>query len=1215
MTTNISGYNSQDYTVHYCATENGTYTATEPSWMSAEVYYTNDWVVYWHTDQNTSSIPNECYFKVYNSANNVYSNVVHVTQSAHVGISTTVTIEPNSSFSNDLNNNPNGGLLVATVTANNQPIQANLTWTSSNTSVATVDQYGLVTLVAIGQTTITATYAGDNTYAGSVGTYQLNVINSAPWATATPGTLNNFSYNEGYGPSAVQTISVEGDNLASNVLVELDGLSGSSFEISEDGTTWTNSIDLQPTNGTLAATNISVRMKAGLVTGASYSDQLRVKYNGSNMASISLSGSVNTITIMTVAEARAAIDQGTPYPTGVYVSGIVTRRYNNNPPSDGKLSYYISDDGTQTNELEAYQGKGLNGANFTSYTDIEPGDIVVIYGDLYYHSNSSTYELNTGNYLFSWRRPVTLTVSGLSNVETFVFNAADQSMPLLEGEGSCVFDAGDEVMISVSTESSYILSTFTLNGVDHLNDIEADAYTFTINQNTTVTATAVQAYNINYSVNGVLTQAQVPGSFQLPTSANLNSDEFVFAGWTTNPNVVTGFSTAGTTVNVQGGETFYAVYGKTTADGPATTVYQKVTSAPTDGDWSGDYLIVYDNGIVLDSHYDKLNVNTYGTYEDISEYYDNGEIEYNSITSAFEITAEKTSNGYSLYDNDDEAFLGFNSTGNSNTGAKLRWDEEFATSRNEWTLGVGSIVSVFNNQRAIRWNDNSSSYRFAIYTPSGQEPIQLFKKTTIASTTTTYYTRVFINETATDDIEIVGPSIIPSGSMLDMDGNTLTNDNPANLIIEDGGQLISGPVQGTMLKNITGTDFGSQQSPTNAGYCVFASPINPFDEDDFVGIPPTDVNGLITNPSTSYDLYSYDAEKDDEWRNYKQMTNDFILDPCRGYLYANQNNTTLYFQGELNSLNEYFMGVDLAYGGEGDDLKNLTLVGNSYAYRKTFQISQEAVYDHRVETYYLTITTNGDSFELHPVEVGEDAFGDEVSVMTLDPMEAVFVYATDEDQFMGLSDVVLGTSRENRNVNVKVSRKNGDLLDNAIVSFGGSMMKKLYLTDNSTRVYFPISNQDYAVVRAQSEGEQPVNFKAKENGTYTLSIETKNVEMDYLHLIDNMTGADVDLLATPSYTFEAKTSDYASRFRLVFSANSISEDADGDNAFAYFNGSNWTVSNMGEATLQVVDVMGRVLSSETLSGNAEVNINQPTGVYMLRLVNGDNVKVQKVVVR
>ena len=127
--------------------------------------------------------------------------------------------------------------------------------------------------------------------------------------------------------------------------------------------------------------------------------------------------------------------------------------------------------------------------------------------------------------------------------------------------------------------------------------------------------------------------------------------------------------------------------------------------------------------------------------------------------------------------------------------------------------------------------------------------------------------------------------------------------------------------------------------------------------------------------------------------------------------------------------------------------------------------------------------------------------------------------------------------------------------------------------------------------------------------------------MNYLHLIDNMTGADVDLLAlrqaqgSAAYTFEAKTTDYASRFRLVFSASSISEEVDGDNAFAYFNGSNWMVSNIGEATLQVVDVMGRILSSESISGNAAVNLNHVPGVYMLRLVSGDSVKVQKVVVK
>ena len=107
-----------------------------------------------------------------------------------------------------------------------------------------------------------------------------------------------------------------------------------------------------------------------------------------------------------------------------------------------------------------------------------------------------------------------------------------------------------------------------------------------------------------------------------------------------------------------------------------------------------------------------------------------------------------------------------------------------------------------------------------------------------------------------------------------------------------------------------------------------------------------------------------------------------------------------------------------------------------------------------------------------------------------------------------------------------------------------------------------------------------------------------------------MTGADVDLLETPGYTFEATTSDYASRFKLVFATGSSTEDS-----FAFYSNGNFIISNEGEATLQVVDVTGRIMMSETVNGSASVNVNAAPGVYMLRLINGDNVKVQKVVVR
>ena len=117
------------------------------------------------------------------------------------------------------------------------------------------------------------------------------------------------------------------------------------------------------------------------------------------------------------------------------------------------------------------------------------------------------------------------------------------------------------------------------------------------------------------------------------------------------------------------------------------------------------------------------------------------------------------------------------------------------------------------------------------------------------------------------------------------------------------------------------------------------------------------------------------------------------------------------------------------------------------------------------------------------------------------------------------------------------------------------------------------------------------------------------LELDYLHLIDNLTGNDVDLLAMPSYTFEAKVSDYPSRFKLVFSND---EYAVGDNAtFAYVNNGN-IVANQ-EGTLQIVDMTGRMI----YQGDAKHHVStseMASGVYVLRLVTADSIKTQKIVV-
>jgi hypothetical protein len=222
-------------------------------------------------------------------------------------------------------------------------------------------------------------------------------------------------------------------------------------------------------------------------------------------------------------------------------------------------------------------------------------------------------------------------------------------------------------------------------------------------------------------------------------------------------------------------------------------------------------------------------------------------------------------------------------------------------------------------------------------------------------------------------------------------------------------------------------------------------------------------------------------------------------------------------------------------------------------------------------------------------------------------MEGIFVVAEGQNE-----TVTFSTTAPGKSANLVLNLNNGrNLVDRAIVSFDESrQLPKIQLNPNHTKVYVSQEGNDYAIVNASEMGEMPVSFKAENNGSYTLSFTSQEVSFNYLHLIDNMTGTDTDLLANPSYSFDANTTDYASRFKLVFATGNNSDDS-----FAFFSNGNWIISNEGEATLQVVDALGRILSSETISGSCSKAIHAAPGVYMLRLINGDNMKVQKVVVK
>ena len=151
--------------------------------------------------------------------------------------------------------------------------------------------------------------------------------------------------------------------------------------------------------------------------------------------------------------------------------------------------------------------------------------------------------------------------------------------------------------------------------------------------------------------------------------------------------------------------------------------------------------------------------------------------------------------------------------------------------------------------------------------------------------------------------------------------------------------------------------------------------------------------------------------------------------------------------------------------------------------------------------------------------------------------------------------------------------------------------------------------------------EIPVNFKASENGTYTLTVSSPFTShlssFTYLHLIDNLTGADIDLLASPSYTFEAKTSDYASRFKLVFNDNQ-NENNNENEPFAYIYNGEIVVETpwYDVSTIQVTDMLGRILLTREATPHSSLlipNSSLSPGVYVLRLINDKQTKSQKII--
>ena len=383
-------------------------------------------------------------------------------------------------------------------------------------------------------------------------------------------------------------------------------------------------------------------------------------------------------------------------------------------------------------------------------------------------------------------------------------------------------------------------------------------------------------------------------------------------------------------------------------------------------------------------------------------------------------------------------------------------------------------------------------------------------------------------------------------------------------------------------------------------WVFIASPVSgSVDPTTVSGLIPRNANGDPVTDTADYDLYRFNQAADLEWENYKATTeqnhpNFTTLVNGRGYLYATKEDIILTFTGTFNQQTDTIVTLDYSEDNPNVDMRGWNLVGNPFA---------DTAYIGDGHGFYVK---NNNTSE---IIVAERNY--------LAPMEGIFIHAEGSNETVTFTTTKpvqgRGLQPNPEQLILNLSRDRGPVIDRAIVRMGENRkLPKFQINRNSTKIYFPQGGTDYAIACAESTGEMPVNFEAEENGTYTISVNVDNAELGYLHLIDNLTGNDVDLLTQGDYTFTAKTTDYASRFRLVFST--LNENTDSNDApFAFISNGNIIVN--GEGMLQVVDVMGRVIVSQGGHTRCVPTSGMPAGVYMLRLIHGDTIRTQKIVVR
>ncbi len=243
---------------------------------------------------------------------------------------------------------------------------------------------------------ITGTLQGDETF--NVGSFDTDTWTGASTAVTISRPSNGSSYSTiskykitlGVESSvATPTFSLaEGAYVtAKNVTISC-ATDGATIYYTTDGTT--------PTGSSTAYSSAIAISSTTTLKAIAIKDDASSYAASATYTFVSTTYAGTAVDPFDITDAKAVIEASAELSEDYYVTGIISQI---DSYTSSTIVYWISDDGTTTNQFECYKGKSIGGANFTATTNLQLGATVVVKGKI--KKYSSTYEFDSNNELVS----------------------------------------------------------------------------------------------------------------------------------------------------------------------------------------------------------------------------------------------------------------------------------------------------------------------------------------------------------------------------------------------------------------------------------------------------------------------------------------------------------------------------------------------------------------------------------------------------------------------------------------------------------------------------------------------------------------------------------------------------------------------------------------------------------------------------------------------